>query len=126
MARGGRKTHVVTKETKQTVFEMAKLFFRDPDICAQLKITGVTLKKCYATQLIEGRLTAKHEIHRVAYAMATSGKHPTVTLKLLEKTGMHEVKTDQPIEKVFAVVPKTLGTTDPVEAAKIYQQIMSG
>lgn len=122
-----RPKPVFTQQERDEIRLMARCGTRHEDIAKIKRVHVVTLRKNFEEELREGTAAGRDELIKRAHQMAMSGKHPVMMIFLLKtKCGFREVlrpgESEDP-DKTYT--PTSTGTTDPVQAAKIYQKIMS-
>lgn len=81
MANSTNRKKIETRpEWAEQITKLAGFGMRDDDICKVYNMSEKSLKRHYHEELAAGRITAKHEVIKRAYEMASSGQHPTLTI----------------------------------------------
>lgn len=113
------------EQKRDEIFRMAKLGMRDNDIATVKGISEAQLKRNFAPQLKEGRVHGYDKVLETAFDMATSGKCPLMT-KFWLQVRLRWAEAKEPDAPVAppSVKVLTLGTSDPVEASRIYEEFM--
>jgi hypothetical protein len=108
---------------REDVLRMAQTGMRPGHIATVKNVPESVLRKKCATELAQGTAHAVCNVVQKGYEMATSGRHPSMTIFYLKNIcGFTEAPSlEEP--KASSRIPK-ITTKDPVEAAKIYQQVM--
>lgn len=74
------KRHAPTERTRQLVRDLAVVGYSQERIAANLGIHHETLERHYRAELDNAEAEANAAVARVAYAMATDGEHPSMTM----------------------------------------------
>lgn len=128
---GAKPSIKLSAKDMQEIETMAGLGMRDRDIAAIKELSQATLQRRCGKRLKLGRAKAKTNVQQTAYNMAKSGDFPTMTMFWLKtRCGWREKNrvelTGKDGKPLTAVTATTKLPSDPIEAAKIYQQIMGG
>lgn len=130
MAKMGRPTKIprnakALAAMKAEIRRMAVIGLKDDEI-AKIKGMGEsTLKDHFASELSNARTEAKDTILRTAYEMAVIDRSVPMTIFLCKtRCGLSELKNSTNENQAANSISLTLNTTDPVEAARVYEEIM--
>lgn len=115
MPRGGEIRYFNEKEIAQ-IETMSGLGMPVPQIAAVLGSSKASFERRQGDQpeineaLLKGRARASAQVRKTAFAMATSGKHPALTIFWLKcREGWKECMDDANAAKVEAMKPKEIG-----------------
>ncbi len=131
-AGAGRIAFKPSEEQLKLVMQLAAFGLRQAQICLFIKdakghpISEPTLRKHFSTELETGKLKANVKVAETLYRKAIGGDTTSIIFWLKSQAGW---KDTQRVELTGAnggpVQSIATATNNPVEAAKIYQQMMN-
>ncbi len=124
----GRKSLEFSEKEKEEIIAMAAHGLKDEDIALIKKTSEATLQRRANYELKFGRALGKSKVTQTGFAMAVSGKCPAMTMFFLKtRCGFREtdhldlLKANEAKTKLL-----TISTSDPIEAAALYENFMKG
>lgn len=117
-----------TDEQRRTVKAMAGFGVPQEDIAKHIEIDPKTLRLHFRRELDAGVLEANAKVAQSLFHMATQGKNVAAAIFWLKaRAGWREKQeielSTKPPEPTSV---ESIVTTDPIEAARVYQRIMRG
>ncbi len=127
----GRSAFKPTEEQRELVMQLAAFGLRHSDIGLFIRssrgkpISEPTIRKNFSLELDTGRLKANVKVAQTLYKKAIGGDTTSMIFWLKSQAGWKDTQRVEltganggPVQSIATV------TNDPVEAAKIYQQMM--
>lgn len=88
-----RPTYKPTEESRKTATSMLAYGIKQEDIASVLDIDAKTFRKHYGDEIAKAHVRANSRVAETAYQMATSGRHPAMTMFWLKtRLGWREVE----------------------------------
>ncbi|WP_211879917.1 hypothetical protein [Plastoroseomonas hellenica] len=117
-----------TDEQRRTVKAMAGFGVPQEDIAKHIEIDPKTLRLHFRRELDAGVLEANAKVAQSLFHMATQGKNVAAAIFWLKaRAGWREKQEIELSAKPAEPKPvESIVTTDPIEAARVYQRIMRG
>jgi len=116
--------HVPNKITRATVKALTSYGVNQLDIAAYIGISDETLRKHYEKEIKKGAIEANAKVAAALFSKAVDQNDVTAQIFWLKTRGRWKERTEPSVMNLVIKEDLRTNTTDPIEAAKIYQQIM--
>ncbi len=128
----GRSVFKPTEEQRELVMQLAAFGLRHSEIGLFIKdikgkpISEPTIRKNFSVELATGKLKANVKVAQTLYKKAIGGDTTSIIFWLKSQAGWKDMQRVEltgsgggPVQSI------AITTNDPIEAAKIYQQMMN-